>query len=90
MLEEFERIHPGLADRIVAMAEAGVKADAQDSKNHWRSHLIGQAFAFILTMTALGLGAFLVYNDKDIAGLIPLIGGIGVIVNSIIQRYIKK
>ncbi len=42
------------------------------------STILGQVFAFIIMMTALGGGFYLVDKGKDVAGIVAIITAIGV------------
>ncbi len=74
ILEEYEAALPGAADRIISMAEKQaahrmalealvIGGDSQRSR-------LGIIFGFIITLAALGGAVFLIYNDKNVAGLI--------------------
>jgi predicted tellurium resistance membrane protein TerC len=68
------------------MAEQSVQIQHDALKYQARSHILGQVFAFVLTLASLGVGAWLLGEDEDLAGLVALITGVGVIVNSIIRQ----
>ena len=74
LLQGYESLLPGAADRIFSMAEkqAAHRMDLEatvivsDSRRSW----VGLVFAFIITLTALAGAIFLIYHDKNVAGLI--------------------
>ena len=80
ILEGYESIQPGLADRIFKMAEDEL-AHRQQMEKRLASYMSsGQWFGFILALAAIVGSVFLIYSDKQIAGgmlggavLIPLV-----------------
>jgi len=74
VLAQYEALLPGAADRILSIAEKQpdhrmtleTTVIGSDSRRSW----VGLAFAFIVTLTALGGAIFLIYHDKNVAGLI--------------------
>lgn len=77
-LAQFEAVVPGLAERIVRMAEDnGVDRRRNNRAIRWAT-ILGQIFAFIVVMTALAGGFYLVSQGQDIAGVAAIITAIGV------------
>ena len=77
----YEKVLPGAADRILAMAEkqsehrqslekAAVYSGVENSKR-------GQRFAFIIALVIIVSGVFLISIDKDTTGFIMVVGSIG-------------
>jgi len=92
-LERYDTILPGLADRIVRMAEEQSKhRQVMEKRLLWfdgMKSIFGQLFAFVIVLAGLGIGAYLVMHDKSIeaifAGLTPL----GVIVGAFLYQQRK-
>lgn len=47
---------------------------------------IGQIFAFVLCLTAIGSGVFLIMNDKDVAGISSIILSLGGVIGMFFVR----
>ncbi len=80
VLALYGEVVPDFPDRIVKMAE---KQASHRQKQENRiilsdiiSSYIGQLFAFIIVITAIGGGIFLIYSGKDATGLTTIIGAI--------------
>lgn len=77
-LERYEALLPGLADRIVRMAESnaghrqGLERAVVDG--NLRAQTRGQVFAFALSLCVLGAGVWLVAADKTTIGLWLILG----------------
>ncbi len=76
-LEHYNNIHPGLADRIMTMAETQA-AHRQNLETKVvdagiNSQAKGQILAFILAFTAIVGGTTLALFDKPTAGLITIL-----------------
>lgn len=73
-MQSYAKIDPGFPNRIFKLTE--------DNLNHQYTHqnkmdvlqFCGWASATIITLTAMGLGTYLLMNDKDLAGFSFLIG----------------
>lgn len=64
-LAAFEAVVPGLAERIVKMAEQNGDDRRRNNRTIRWVTILGQVFAFIFGMTALGGGFYLVNNGQD-------------------------
>lgn len=73
MMEHYERILPGSADRIIKILEQqsthrqGLERDKIDSDIH--NEKVGQIFAFILALIGLIGGLLLAWQGKSFSGL---------------------
>jgi uncharacterized membrane protein len=80
-LAEYEKIQPGLADRLVKLAENQAAHRQEIEKKvieaNCRNEETGIKLAFVLTLAAVIIGAFLIWSNKDIAGWITLFGVLG-------------
>ncbi len=80
MLREYDEVLPGLANRIVTMAENQskhrIKLESRvTTSNIWRGHL-GQIFAFLIAIAGIIAGTYLILQDKPVEGLAAIIGPI--------------
>lgn len=88
ILEAYERVVEGSANRILTMAEEQSKhrKKLEEIVVHGgsRNQVVGMIFAFLLSLVIVGSGAFLIYHDKSLEGfgliLSDLLGLIGVFV----------
>jgi uncharacterized membrane protein len=89
-LAEYERISPGFADRIVAMAEKEQVHRHGNEHELWnlQRRLLsrGQVFAFILSLAIVAGGIWLLTMDKAITGFITLLGAIGTVAGPFIYQ----
>jgi len=77
MLEHYERVLPGSADRILRMAEQQSAhrqdLEARKLRSDIRNESMGQILAFTLALVGLLGGLFLAYEGKSLAGLTTFI-----------------
>lgn len=89
-LAEYEHIHPGLANRLVTMAEnEQAHRHRIVSRRSWAQiwiTVLGQIFGFTVAVMTIGIGGFLLYNDKQLAGFVSLIGGLATLLGAFIYR----
>lgn len=86
--KKYEEILPGSAERILTMAENQSTHRQELEKcviySSTRNETLGVIFAFIIFMTTIGLGAWLLYNNKNVGGLATIasavFGGVGVFI----------
>ena len=80
ILEAYERVVEGSANRILTMAEEQSKHRKKLEEivvlGGSRNQAAGMIFAFVLSLVIVGSGAFLIYHDKSLEGF----GLIGVFV----------
>jgi uncharacterized membrane protein len=89
MLNDYNAVLPGLADRIVQMAE---KEQSQDHRmQRWYAILrfTGQGAAFLLALAGLVIGGLLINAGHKIEGLVALVGGLVPVVSAFLYRQIK-
>lgn len=73
----YNKVFPGCAERIVAMAEK-VSSHRQELekvvvKGNIESERRGQERAFWLSVLVIGIGGLLIWNDKSVSGLVLII-----------------
>ena len=90
MLEAYNKILPGAAERILNMAEKQ-SAHRQNMEktivlSDTRNSHLGLVFAFILVFTSISAGTFLTYIGKEGTGLTTIIGAITSVVAIFIYR----
>lgn len=79
MLQQYEDLQPGLADRIVTMAEK-----EQGNRHKVQQRILGiasrgQWFGLVLGLATLFTAAALIIGGYPVAGIVALVTGIGVI-----------
>jgi uncharacterized membrane protein len=83
-LAEYEQINPGLANRIIKMAEneQGHRHVIEDRRNLAEVRLTtrGQVFGFIISLLTISCGAILTYYDKSMVGLVSLVSGVAMLI----------
>lgn len=75
-LAHFDQVLPGLAERIVTMAEANNLDRRRTNRAIRVVSLLGQVFAFIVAMTALLGGFYLIDQGNDGAGVAAIVTAI--------------
>ena len=91
-MEKYEHILPGSAERILSMAESQSKHRHTQESKFLDSSLIntriGMIFGFIISMTTIISGVFLIFFDKSTEGLSTILGSLVALVGIFI--YSKK
>lgn len=77
LLREYEAIHPGLADRIVAMTESEGEHRRRMQRDFLRLSGWGLAASFSLAMVTLLCGFGLIYEGKNLEGMSSMILAVG-------------
>jgi uncharacterized membrane protein len=67
-LEYYERVCPGSAQEILNMAKAEQQHRHQSDFRDWFAVILGQILAFILGITGVAGGMFLLYTGRSITG----------------------
>lgn len=83
-LAEYDRICPGAASRILAMAESQSQHRQELERlvvlSNCRSQDRGPILGFLLATGAIALGGFLILHGKEVSGLVALIGALVAVV----------
>jgi len=101
IIEILEKHNPGSAGRILEMVE---REQAHNHKieikkvelkeieiiSNWKLPLIGIITAFTLCVLCLGIGAWLLYLNKDVAGYAALLAPLSLLVKSIFTPSEKR
>jgi uncharacterized membrane protein len=89
MLGDYNNVLPGLAERIVVMAEK--EQDHNHKLERWYATLrfTGQLAAFIIALAGLIIGGLLIRDGHNIEGLATLFLALGPIVGAFLYRQIK-
>jgi uncharacterized membrane protein len=90
MLNDYNNVLPGLAERIVRMAESEQKHMHQVQRWYVASHFTGQAAAFLIALAGLVVGGLLIDAGHNIAGLATLFGGLAPVVGAFLYRQVKS
>jgi uncharacterized membrane protein len=94
MLEQYNRVFPGCAERIIKMAEdqgrhrQGLEQAVVQSKiaNERR----GQVFAFVIGLTGILGAVYLVAIGRSLAGFGVFVGSLGSLIGVFIVAYRKQ
>lgn len=80
MLEAYNRVFPACAEIIVKMAvdQSTHRQNLERTivRGNVLAEKLGQIFAFILGLVAIGGGIYLIANDKDAQGLATILGAL--------------
>ncbi len=87
IVEGYERVHPGAADRILSMAEKEQANDHRIARSECRrqtvAQVMGMVFGFTLCLSSLGAGVYLIIHDKSAQGLTAMITALVMVVISL-------
>lgn len=98
-LEKYEKVLPGAADRILSMAEKQSdhrqKLESKVVDSNIKRSYAGQVCAFVITALVLIAGFILISLDKDVMGLVLVVGDLAVLAsvfigNRVIERKERK
>ena len=93
-LEHYESICPGftekLMERYVAQSNHRMELETKVVESGIRNSARGQVFAFILALTTILIGSVLLYLNKDIAGIVAILGALGALVGVFIYGNKSK
>ena len=101
MLHEYEALLPGMAERLVSLAEKeqmhrhhtvdkAIGLERHQLTEAAKESLRGQLFAFLISMTAIFGGIWLIANDKPAGGVTAIISSLGALVTVFLaNRYLQ-
>jgi hypothetical protein len=72
-LIRYNQAHPDAAHRIITMAE-------RQEAHRQKLETFGLVFGFVIVVTVIGTGAFLIFNNKPGTGLVIALSGITTLV----------
>jgi uncharacterized membrane protein len=95
ILARYNDAIPGGAERILAMAENQSKhrqsLEGKVVDANCRAQRTGSILGFLICITAIASGTFLIYVGKSAEGLVPIIGALGGLVGVfVIGKYQQK
>ncbi len=94
ILAKYNEILPNAAERIISMAEGQAKHRQEQEKKIVSSETLnsklGIIFAFIIAITAILAGAYLIYSGCEAGGLTTIISSLVVILGPFIYRQIQS
>lgn len=73
-MQEYANIDPGFPDRIFKLTENNLEQQYKHQNRMDILRFLGWGSATTITLTAMGLGAYLLMHDKDLAGFSFLVG----------------
>ncbi len=94
VLRSYNEIVPGAADRIITMAESQQshrqRLERAVIEENCKSQSRGLNFGFVISMTVIIGGFFLIHEGKDTTGIIAVIGALGSLVGLFILGKRKQ
>lgn len=90
MLGDYNAVLPGLAERIVKMAEKDQGHVHKMDRLYLVLRFTGQAAALLIALAGLIIGGLLIDAGHNIEGLATLIVGLGPVVGAFLYRQIKS
>jgi uncharacterized membrane protein len=88
MMARYDAIIPNGADLMKMAEEQAAHRRLQEDRvirANIRAQGMGVIFAFIMGMTGLGIGGYLIILDKDISGLTTMISSLGIILAAFLR-----
>lgn len=89
-LAKFDQVLPGLAERIVKMAEGHALDTWRTNRANRTVAIMGQIFAFLLVLVGLAVGTYLTSKGLTSAGIAAIITAIATPIAAILYRWNKK
>lgn len=73
-MQEYTKIDPSFPDRIIKLTENNLEQQYKHQNKMDTLQFLGWGSATVITLAAMGIGAYLLMNDKDLAGFSLLVG----------------
>ena len=93
-MEHYESVYPGFAkivmERYVKQSDHRMELESKVIDSGIKNAARGQIFAFIIAMTTISIGAFLIYLNKDILGIAAILGALATLVGVFIYGNKSK
>ena len=93
-LEHYESIYSGftekLMERYIKQSEHRMTLENKVVDSGIKNSARGQVFAFILSIITIGIGAFLLFLNKDIYGIATIIGALATLLGVFIYGNKSK
>lgn len=90
MIEKYAKLYPGAPEFFFTIMQKQMEHRMSLEGSVVRSNItgerIGQIFAFILCLVAIGSGVFLIMNNKDAAGISSILLSLGGIIGMFFVR----
>ena len=87
-LARFEQVVPGLANRIVNMAEENQRDRLRSNATIRRTIAMGQVFAFLVSLGAIGAGTYLASIGHSSQGVAAIVFALGFPIASFLYRRV--
>jgi uncharacterized membrane protein len=88
LLKGFEEAVPNGAHRVLAMSEKEQthrhQMDRAELRASVATHVLGQLLAFVLALLIIAAGAYLIHEDKDVAGYATLLTGAAGLIGTVV------
>lgn len=89
LLEHYERVAPGAADRILSLTEEQLRSrhrlEEHTVRGAVRSEARGQWFAFSTVLAGMATGAVLVSSGHDLSGLVSMLTPLAIVAGAFVQ-----
>jgi uncharacterized membrane protein len=89
MLEEYNSVLPGLAERIVNLAENDQRHVHKMDRGYLVLRFTGQVAALLIALAGLVIGGLLIADGHNIEGLTALIIGLAPVIGAFLYRQIR-
>ncbi|MBR4791801.1 MAG: DUF2335 domain-containing protein [Treponema sp.] len=93
-LERYEKIYPGFAERLMVRYEKQsdhrMELETKVIESGIKNSARGQVFAFLLSAMTIGVGAFLIYRNKDILGIAAVLSALATLLGVFIYGNKSK
>ena len=93
-LERYEAVYPGFAEKLmeryVRQSEHRMSLENKVIDSGIKNSARGQIFAFALALVTILIGAFLIYLNKDVLGIVAILGSLASLVGVFIYGNKSK
>jgi uncharacterized membrane protein len=86
LYEGYEAVVPGAGDRILRMAEEEGENRRWMDRAFAKYRRLGLVLAFVVTMTVIAAGTFLIYNDKSAYGIALILANLTAVAGLFLVR----
>ena len=93
-MERYEKVYPGFSkivmERYVKQSDHRMELENKVIDSGIKNSKRGQIFAFILALLTISIGAFLIYLNKDVLGIVAILGALATLVGVFIYGNKSK
>jgi uncharacterized membrane protein len=88
--EGYEQVVPGAGHRILTMVEEEGKHRRFMDRSFVQYRLLGLIFAFLVTMSVVGSGGFLIHENRKIQGFVLILVNVVALAGLFIARELRR